>query len=111
MTNGSCHSTAESKVQPWVNPSCSARTIRSTSSLAGGSFCSTRPKSMFVPSVASGQVLAGRARGEPAVAGVPEELPVVDDDPAAAEHGLGVSGDGLPLVRGVVHVHVVRGGG
>ena len=46
ITYGSCQSTCESNVQPWLNPSSSARTIRSTTADAGGSVCSTSPMSM-----------------------------------------------------------------
>ena len=50
MTNGSCHSTCESHVQPWLKPASSACRIRSTTALAGGLFCSTTPKSIPIPS-------------------------------------------------------------
>src|ERR1700748_3265349 len=114
MTNGSCHSTAESKVQPCVKPACSARTIRSTRVLAGGSFCSTSPKSMAFPFSSepiSGQVLAGGARRVGTLAGPAEVLAVVDDHPAAGQDRLRVPGHGLALVRRVVDVHVVGRGG
>ncbi len=64
MTKGSCHSTAESNVQPWVKPLRSARRIRSTTSAAGGSVWRTRPNSMGTsPLTGPGGVLAGAARG------------------------------------------------
>ncbi len=46
ITYGSCQSTCESNVQPWLNPSSSARTSRSTTAEPGGSVCSTSPMSM-----------------------------------------------------------------
>src|SRR5690349_4829503 len=49
MTNGSCHNTTESNVHPYVKPCRSAETIRSTTAEAGGSVCSTTPKSMRNP--------------------------------------------------------------
>ena len=46
MTNGSCHSTCESNVQPYEKPIRSAPAIVSMTFAAGGSVCNTRPKSI-----------------------------------------------------------------
>src|SRR5215218_6109246 len=112
MTKGSCQSTAESKVQPWLKPLRSARFIRLMTREAGGSVCRTSPKSMCsAPGSVSGQVLTGGAGGVDAVSRAPRELPLGDDGFAAREHALHASGDALALVRRVVDVHVVRLGG
>src|SRR6476646_8731955 len=104
MTKGSCESTTESKVQPWVKPAASARFIRSMSSWAGGSLCRTRPMSTGLLAV---EVLTGVAPLEAAVAGAAVVGAVVDDDGAAGEDGADLAGDLLALVRRVVDVRVV----
>src|SRR6185437_13306700 len=112
MTNGSCQSTVESKVQPWVNPRPSASFIRAITVWAGGSVCKTRPKSMIAPydpagSSGSAQVLAGLPVQELAVARPALILPGVDDDVAPRQHRVHPPGDLHTLVGRVVHVHVV----
>src|SRR5689334_25262591 len=108
MTKGSCQSTTESKVHPWVKPAASARFIRSMSRRAGGSVCRTSPMSTGLLAV---EVLAGGARLVAAVAGASEVVVPVDDDGAAGEHGADLAGDPPALVRRVVDVHVVGLGG
>src|SRR5690349_7935258 len=98
MTNGSCHSTAESKVQPYRKPLRSARFIRLITCEAGGSVCRTRPKSMRGLSL---QVLAGGAVDEGAVAGPAGVLAAVDDEFAPGEDRVDASGDPPALVRRV----------
>src|SRR5215207_981882 len=124
MTNGSCHSTHESKVQPCENPPSSALRRYSTTSRAGGSVCRTRPKSITgvlssphlgsfcvrcgtaAPQVRrlgrSDEVLAEVALEEPAVAGAAAVPGPVDDHATAGQHGVDPAGDVQALVGGVV---------
>src|SRR5580704_17690749 len=121
MTNGSCHSTCESQVQPWEKPASSARCIIAITPLAGGLVCSTTPKSMIPPKkkdlyterVGSclQQVLIQSAGEERAVARMALVCAVVDDHAAAGQGGHHPAGDLHTLVGGVVHVHVVGGRG
>src|ERR1700679_1797742 len=110
MTNGSCHSTCESNVHPYRKPRSSASHIRSTTAAAGGSVCSTSPKSICAPPGWLRQVLAGLAAQEAAVARGPAVLAAGDDDPAPGQHGVHPAGDLHALVRRVIHVHVMGGG-
>src|SRR4051812_4760046 len=107
MTNGSCQSTAESNVQPYRKPLSSAAFIPATTSRAGGSVCSTTPKSMPPPFL--DEVLVEVAAEELPVARATVETRAVDDDLPARQHGVDLAGQLHALVRRVVHVHVVRG--
>src|SRR6266545_7100216 len=107
MTNGSCHSTCESNVQPYRKPSPSARCMVSTTPRNGGSVCRTTPKSICAP-VGSDQVLGQATAQELAVAGAAVVLAAVDHQLTAGQHGPHLPGDRQPLIGRVVHVHVVR---
>src|ERR1700722_10624582 len=84
--------------------------MRSTTAAAGGSVCSTSPKSIRIPPDQLAQVLAELTALEPAVPGGPVVLAAGDDDPAAGQHGIDPAGDLHALVGRVIHVHVMRGG-
>src|ERR1700742_1298435 len=105
MTNGSCHSTCESNVQPYEKPRPSAARMVSTTALAGGSVCRTTPKSMSRSSV---QVLRQLPREELSVAGAAVVLAALDEHATPRQHRVHPAGDPHALVRRVVHVHVVR---
>src|SRR5580704_648472 len=106
MTNGSCHSTCESQVQPWEKPASSARCIIAITPLAGGLVCSTTPKSMIPPrktgTERSGsqleQVLIQPAGEERSVARIALVSAVVDHHVAAAQGGLHPAGDLQALI-------------
>src|SRR3984957_7086266 len=102
MTNGSCQSRCESKVQTLLNRYSSACRASSMTLAAGGSVCKTTPKSM------SDEVLREPALEEPAVTRMAKVASVIDDDLAARQHRVDVTVDLEALPGGVVHVHVVR---
>src|SRR5215467_2830163 len=111
MTNGSCQSTCESNVQPYRKPRSSASRIRSTTSLAGGSGCSTSPKSTMPPlgplRPMSGQVLARAARQETAVTKLAAVLTRLHQHSPAGQHRVHPAGDVHALVGRVVDIHVM----
>src|SRR5579875_4110079 len=91
MTYGSSHRRCESNVQAWVKPASSARRAQSTTDQAGGSHCSTTPKSRPATSARPGEPEVDR-RGR-------RVGPAGGDD-----LGLGVEVDAL----GPVHVAVAE---
>src|SRR5437879_7714198 len=100
MTNGSCHSTLESKVQTWLKPPRSARAASSATRLHGGSVWSTKPMSIKSPSP---EVLALATGQEASLPRPAVPLSVADQD-LAAGHDDGRPALHLPaLVGGVVH--------
>src|SRR4051812_43762293 len=118
MTNGSCQSRCESKVQTWLKPCVSAWRASSTTRDEGGFVCSTTPTSMnHAPSltvISHGRAYRGLAEvlGETAfdvgtMAGPAVEGAVVNHHAAAREHGVDVAVDLETLPGRVIHVHVM----
>src|ERR1019366_5633408 len=110
MTNGSCHSTCESKVQPDRKPWSSAARILSITVRAGGSGCRTTPESMLIARLPA-RVLAQLPLQEAAMAGDAAVHAVVDHNLPPGQHGGHLASDREALVVRVVHVHVVGRGG
>src|ERR1039457_1795601 len=97
MTNGSCHSTCESKVQPYRKPWSSAARILSITVRAGGSVCRTTPKSMLIPRLLA-QVVAQLPRQEASMAGDAAVHSVVDQILPPGQHGGHLASDREALV-------------
>src|SRR5512134_3494048 len=95
-----------SNVHTWLKPNVSALVARSTTRALGGGVCNTTPMSMLVP-FRLHEVLRQLSLDEAAVSRSADVGVVLDHDRAAREHGVDLAVDHEPLVRGVVHVHVV----
>src|SRR5580698_10333623 len=111
MTKGSCHRTQESNVQTWLKPPASASRARSTTAVAGGSVCRTRPISTAGSYPGLPEMLGELPPDESAVARLARVGAAGDDLPAAGEHSVDAAGDPHALVARVVDRHVVRLGG